>query len=76
MDQQHWQALLQGQPEHWLPTDQTCTPAVHPSLRAYEALAKYAECADAKYAEYEIYAEYVEICPLLHPHDKAYIIPW
>jgi hypothetical protein len=58
-------ALLQGQ--HWRPLDQACSPAIHPPLRAYEALAKYAECENAKNAKYEIYAEYVEICPLLHP---------
>jgi hypothetical protein len=60
--QRHWQALLQGQ--HWRPTDQACSTAIHPSLRAYEALAKYAECEDAKYAEYEVYPEYVESCKI------------
>jgi hypothetical protein len=30
-------------------------------MRPYEALAKNAECEAEKYAEYEIYAEYVEI---------------
>jgi hypothetical protein len=59
--QQYWQALLQGQ--HWHPSDhwQACYPAIHPSMRSYEALAKYAEYEDAKCAEYEKYAEYVII---------------
>jgi hypothetical protein len=33
----------------------------HPSITESEALAKYADCENSKYAEYEIYAEYVEI---------------
>jgi hypothetical protein len=51
--QLHWQALLQGQ--HWRPPDhwKACYPAIHPSMRSDEALAKYAECIDAKCAEYE-----------------------
>jgi hypothetical protein len=60
-----WPApLLQGQhlrpPDHW----QACCPAINPSMRSYEALAKYAECEDAKCAEYEKYAEYVKICKI------------
>ena len=55
----HWQALLHGQ--HWRPPDhwQACYPAIHPSMRSYEALARYAECEDAKCAQYKKYAEYV-----------------
>jgi hypothetical protein len=62
--QRHWQALLQG--HHWRPPDhwQTCCPAIHPSIRSYEALAKYVECEDAKCAQYEKYVEYVKKCKI------------
>jgi hypothetical protein len=74
--QRHWQALLQGQ--HWRPPDhwQACCPAIHPSMRSYEALAKYAEsCQNVKmqnvhsmqnmlnmlkFVKYAEYAEYAE----------------
>ncbi len=60
----HWQALLHGQ--HWRPPDhwQACYPAIHPSMRSYEALATYAECEDAKCAQYKKYAEYVKNCKI------------
>ena len=50
---------------HW----QACYPAIHPSMRSYEALARYAECEDAKCGQYKNmlsmikivkYAEYAE----------------
>jgi hypothetical protein len=33
-------------------------------MRSYEALTKYAECEEAKCAEYEKYAEYVQNCEI------------
>ncbi len=33
-------------------------------MRSYEALSKYAECEDAKCAQYEKYAEYVKNCKI------------
>jgi hypothetical protein len=57
-------AALAGTPDHW----QACSPAIHPSLRSYEALAKYAECEENMQSvknmlnmlKIAIYAEYAE----------------